>query len=302
MDEKKREVNAYDVGLLENKRGPLISIIVPVYNVRAYIAECVESLLHQTYTNLEILLVDDGSTDGSGKVCDEYIHRDGRVRVIHQKNRGLSGARNKGLDNANGSYIAFVDSDDMVLPDYVEVLYGLIKKYGADIAACAYVKGTTRELQDYTTRAVKVNVAREVCMSSEEMLRQWHGKYKKCETIACNKLYERNVWNGKIRQRFPEGRKHEDVLISHIIVQSVERIVITTRNLYLYRVREGSIVEQTAYSREGIRQNLCAQRERMEFFREHRYWRAYCNLMAGYLLHVGWFGWKRFGRHFKIRK
>ena len=298
MDEKHRQDKSYIIEPSEDIANPLISVIVPVYNVQAYIAECIESLIHQTYSNLEIILVDDGSTDGSDVVCDEYMHRDSRVRVIHQENRGLSGARNTGLDNVNGGYLAFVDSDDLVLPDYMEVLYGLIKKYGADIAACAYVKGTARELQDYKDRVMKEDTAREVCMSSEKMLRQWHGKYKKWETIACNKLYDQKVWNGKIIQRFPEGRKHEDVLTSHIIVQSAEKVVLTTRYLYLYRVREGSIVGQIADSKEGIRQNLRAQRERMAFFRKQGYWRAYCNLVIGYLLHVVWFGWKRIEKHF----
>ncbi len=297
MDGKQIENESRNVESSEDKRNPLISVIVPVYNVRAYIAECVESLIHQTYTNLEIILVDDGSADGSEKVCDEYMRKDSRVRVIHQENRGLSGARNTGLDNANGRYVAFVDSDDLVLPDYMEILYGLIKKYSADIAACAYMKGTTRELQDYKGRAMRKDSAIEVCMTSEEMLRQWHGRYRQQETVAWNKLYIRDVWNGKNIKRFPEGRRHEDVLTSHLIVQSVKKVVLTPQCLYLYRVREGSIVVQAADSKEGIRQNLCAQKERMEFFRKQGYWRAYCNLMAGYLLHVGWFGWKRIGSH-----
>ena len=172
------------MNMLQNERiheteMPLISIIVPVYQVRDYVGECVESIRQQTYTNLEILLVDDGSTDGSGEMCDEYARTDERIRVIHQENRGQAGARNTGLDNVQGEYIAFVDSDDLVLPDYIEVLYMLLTKHAADLAACAYVKGTTEELAVARTVSGKQESSgdvEELCISSEKMLRQWHGE------------------------------------------------------------------------------------------------------------------------------
>ncbi len=296
------------MNMLQNERiheteMPLISIIVPVYQVRDYVGGCVESIRQQTYTNLEILLVDDGSTDGSGEMCDEYARTDERIRVIHQENRGQAGARNTGLDNVQGEYIAFVDSDDLVLPDYIEVLYMLLTKHAADLAACAYVKGTTEELLTVRAgRAIREKTTnssggREICMSSDRMLRQWHGKYKMQETVVWNKLYHRDVWNGKRRMRFPEGRSLEDVLVSHLIIERVGRIALTTQALYLYRVRDGSITVQTKYDREKIRRNLEAQRERMAFFRERRYWRAYFNLLVGYLLHWGWFVWWAVRKH-----
>mgnify|MGYP002511105663 CR=1 FL=1 len=342
---------------------PLISVIVPVYQVSKYIRECVDSLLCQTYRRLEIILVDDGSTDGSGEICDSYAKEDDRIRVIHQENRGLSAARNTGLDYASGEYVAFVDSDDYVEPAYIEELYRLIVEYRADIAACMFVRvGETEESQktqdrrnraaggrrSYFAHKVKQSMemtditgvgreqtaktaepkagtnkmegleTREICLSSEQMLRRWHGRYKKWETVAWNKLYHKSVFgwctedeagrtgesregewsdrkaqNGKIR--FPEGRKHEDVLTSHRIVGNAKRIVLTTQVFYLYRVREGNITSKMA-SKEGRRQNLSAQKERMRFFRERGYWRAYLNLLRGYLLHLGWFGWMRVRR------
>ena len=277
----------------EGQTHPVVSIIVPVYNVKSYVGECVESLCRQTYTNLEILLVDDGSTDGSGEVCDEYAGRDERIRVIHQANRGLSGARNMGLDDARGEYIAFVDSDDLVSTNYVETLYELLMKYEADIAACAYVKGTTEQLTDIREKVLSLDNVKEICMPSVKLLKQWHGKYKQQETVAWNKLYCREVWNGRKKIRFPESRNHEDVLISHLVVQGAKTIVLTTEILYFYRIRKGSITLQTEYDREKVWQNLRAQRERMEFFRAHRYWRAYFNLLKGYVLHVLWFWWRR---------
>lgn len=285
--------------MVEDKQ-PLISMIVPVYQVKDYVGECVESIMAQIYTNLEILLVDDGSTDGSGEICDEYACRDSRIRVIHQENQGLSAARNVGLDQAAGEYVAFVDSDDAVLPDFIETLYDLMGRYQADIAACAYMRGEMEEHKRLKPERVGYRIdtdrrVKEVCMTSEQMLRQWHGKYKKWETIACNKLYRKQILSGSDRNgkiRFPIGRRHEDVLTSHLIVANASRIVLTTRKLYLYRTREGSITTQTMTA-ERRRENLHAQRERMAFFKGKRYLRVYLNLLAGYALHVGWFAWMR---------
>ena len=109
---------------------PLISIIVPVYNVEAYLAKCVDSILAQTYTNLEIILVNDGSSDGCGRICDEYAKQDKRIKVIHKQNGGLSDARNVAIDVATGEFITFIDSDDYVTDDYIMTLYSLIEKYG----------------------------------------------------------------------------------------------------------------------------------------------------------------------------
>lgn len=283
-------------GTTKVQKMPLISIIVPVYQVKEYIDECVESLLAQTYSNLEILLVDDGSSDGSGEMCDTYAAKDARVRAVHQENQGLSAARNAGLDLAEGEYVAFVDSDDRVSSVYIEELYKLIVKYHADIAACAFEKEKTEEKVLCSSETVNDNNVMEMCMSSEQMLRQWHGKYKKWETIACNKLYHRSILeeNGRgAAIRFPVGRRHEDVLISHLIVDNANRIVLTTQKLYMYRTRPGSCTTQILITAENRKQNLRAQKERMAFFRERRYWRAYLNLLVGYVLHLGWFAWKR---------
>lgn len=285
-------------GTIKVQKMPLISIIVPVYQVKEYIDECVESLLTQTYSNLEILLVDDGSTDGSGEMCDTYAAKDARVRAIHQENQGLSAARNAGLDLATGEFVAFVDSDDAVLPSYIEMLYGLIRKYHVDIAACAYIKCNTGETERFKSESINAVSVRNLCMSTNQMLRQWHGRYKKWETVAWNKLYCRSVFEGNSRRdriRFPEGRRHEDVLTSHLIIYNAQQVALTTQVLYLYRVRSGSIVAGMT-TEENRKENLRAQRERMAFFKERGYWRAYSNLLFGYVLHLGWFGWKRLKR------
>ena len=117
---------------------PLISIIVPVYDVEPYLRKCIDSILIQSYRDLEIILVDDGSPDNCGAICDEYAEKDKRIKVIHKKNGGLSDARNAGLDIATGEYIGFVDSDDWVMPDMYEYLYKAVKEYDADMSVCGY--------------------------------------------------------------------------------------------------------------------------------------------------------------------
>jgi len=116
----------------------LISVIIPVYNVEPYLKKCLDSVVTQTYKEIEIILVDDGSTDGSGPICDEYAAQDKRIRVIHKRNGGLSDARNVGLDRCSGRYVTFIDSDDYVASDYVERLYRILVEYNADIAVCDY--------------------------------------------------------------------------------------------------------------------------------------------------------------------
>lgn len=123
---------------MQNNQAPLITVVVPIYKVEEYLDECVQSILNQTYHNLEIFLVDDGSPDRCGEMCDTYAEKDSRVKVIHQKNRGLSGARNSAIDIATGEYITFVDSDDYLKEDMIETLYQEVLQYNAEIATAAY--------------------------------------------------------------------------------------------------------------------------------------------------------------------
>lgn len=282
---------------VNNNGNSLISIIVPVYQVYPYLNGCMESLIHQTYINLEIILVDDGSTDGSELICDEYMGKDSRVHVIHQENKGIANVRNIGLEYASGEYIAFVDSDDCVAPTYIEELYGLIQKYHADISMCAYKKYLVRDGRlgnpeniDYADHDIK-----EICMSSEQMLRRWHGRYKNYETVVWNKLYDRKVIycdTNINRIRFPEGKIYEDVLVSHLIIQNAQRIVLTTKCLYLYHIRKGSITN-SIYAKENMEKNINAQKERLLFFRKKHYLKAYLSLYIVYVLHCMRFGMMR---------
>lgn len=265
------------------KETALISVIVPVYQVADYLEECVDSLLGQTYKNTEIILVDDGSTDGSERLCDAYAEKDKRVRVVHQENGGLSCARNSGLRLAEGAYIAFVDSDDAVEEVFLETLYRLLENYQADIAACSFYKGEKGK-ENRSERG------REYSIASEKMLQEWHGRRKKLETVVWNKLYKRSVFGeGAERIMFPEGRIHEDTYVSHLYVSRAKRIAVTTRKLYFYRVRKESITGKQL-TEEAVRQDLEAQLARLSFFREHGYKRSAGRLLAGFWLHRGMYG------------
>ncbi|MBQ3163642.1 MAG: glycosyltransferase [Lachnospiraceae bacterium] len=256
----------------------LVSVIVPVYQVREYLMECVQSIQEQTYTELEIILVDDGSTDGSEEICDKCVINDKRISVIHQKNQGLSVARNNGLRHAKGRLIAFVDADDVVDERYIEVLYEILAKYEADIAVCDYVRFRTGE--GYYTHRKKG----ELLISSQTMLRQWHGTRKRVETVAWNKLYRREV----LRTPFPEGKLHEDIYTSHLFIENAKRIAITKQQLYYYRLRKNSITNKKTDA-EVIAQDLEAQRSRMQYFREKKLWGSYIRLLIGHMAHRVWY-------------
>ncbi len=142
-----------------------ISVIIPVYNVENDIRFCLDSVLNQTYKNLQIILVDDGSTDSSGDICDEYKNKDSRIQVIHKQNGGLSDARNKGLEIADGDYIAFLDSDDYIYKTFYEELYNLITKYDADISECNFLR-----INDYNETAHKLFENKNLEVTNEEIV------------------------------------------------------------------------------------------------------------------------------------
>lgn len=210
-----------------------ISVIVPVYNVEKYLARCVDSILAQTYENLEVILVDDGATDRSGLICDEFASKDSRVKVIHKKNGGLSSARNAGLETAAGEYIAFVDSDDWIEPDAYAHMMQLMKKHQVKLVCGGRydVSGKTGE------RTVGLCPKREEVISGEELAGRiflWDG----CDSSACDKLYHRSLLE---HFRYPEGKVCEDVPVTYKIVLQAERVAMSDRPFYNYYHRAGSI-------------------------------------------------------------
>lgn len=246
----------------------LISVIVPVYNCERYLERCIESIIKQTYKNIEIILVNDGSTDNSGKICDLYAQKDSRVIVIHKENSGLPGARNVSIASARGKYIAFVDQDDFVKEDFVEILYDLVEANQADIAICAYDRGKANEFP-VSHNKTEVRVEN---YTAEEMLKNWHGKYKHQETVAWNKLYRKEVFD-KYNICYPDGWCcGEDVYTTHQIVAKATKIVITNEVLYYY-FNNGSGIMSTI-SEEKVRVNVMAQKQRLQFFGENGYQEA----------------------------
>lgn len=213
--------------------GKRLSVIVPVYNVAAYLSRCVDSLLEQQDVELEILLVDDGSTDASGSICDGYAARDSRVRVIHKENGGLSSARNAGLDAAEGEYLTFVDSDDYVEPDSYGPMLALAERWGARLVCGGRydVDGNTGE------KTVGLCPEKTQRISGEELAGRiflWDG----CDSSACDKLYHRSLFD---TIRYPEGRVCEDVPVTYRLVLKAEWVVLWNRPYYHYYHRPGSI-------------------------------------------------------------
>lgn len=242
---------------------PLISIIVPVYNVEAYLGRCVESLRRQTYERLEIILVDDGSLDGCPGLCDAYAREDGRIRVIHQANAGLSGARNAGIEAAKGDYFAFVDSDDYVAEDFIRVLYELVRETGCAMSQCcyAYVQGEALRPREDQERDVRI-------YRDQDLMWQLYGPEEEatCFVVAWNKLYRRDLFRGI---RYPPGRIHEDEATTYRLFHEGKALAVTKCALYGYFTENtGSIT--ASFSGKRL-QWLTAHEERIRFFLENGY-------------------------------
>lgn len=209
---------------------PEISIIVPVYKVEQYINKCVDSILGQTYRDFEVILVDDGSPDGSGRLCDEYAKEDSRVRVIHKPNGGLSDARNAGIDVARGHYIGFVDGDDYIAADMYQVLHEAIVKANAQLAICGiYDVYGDEPLKKKPNFYEELNREQATKLILEGNIISVH---------AVNKLYERQIFQ---TLRYPVGKYHEDSYIILDVLSQCSRIAVDSRQRYYYVHREGSI-------------------------------------------------------------
>ncbi len=213
----------------------LVSVIVPVYNVEKYLEKCLHSICEQTYENLEIILSDDGSTDGSGRICDQYACTDSRIRVIHKENGGLSDARNAGIDVASGKYFMFVDSDDTIAHDTVEkLLFAAIENH-CEIAVCNMVRiyedGTTETFYHPTDRVIVLK------------------KQQRFETLqqpsVCNKLFLAELFKDT---RFPKGKFYEDTFVYHVLAYKANQIVLTGNNDYYYLSRKDSILGTPRYT------------------------------------------------------
>ena len=212
----------------------LITIIVPVYNVELYLKQFLESLFEQTYNNLEIILIDDGSTDSSGIICDEYSRVDDRLVVFHQNNMGQAAARNKGIEVSNGKYIAFVDADDILDKKYIQKLYELIIEYNADISMCLCRKFGEKLIVSKSHSAY--NDSSIVEFSREEALENLLYRREINNSPWCKLLKREMIGNVK----FPVNIGYEDLAVVYKFINNANRIVLVRDKLYFYRQRIGS--------------------------------------------------------------
>lgn len=241
----------------------VISVIVPVYNVEAYLARCIDSILAQTYSRFELILVDDGSTDDSGDICDRYAKMDSRVIVIHQKNMG-SCSRNTGINfclkYSQTQWIAFIDSDDRIHPKYLELLYQTAVDFGCSISACDYlrVSDTVDFAEAEDTKVVKLSPEDMYCTKIISFITVWGKLY--------SKEYFKNI-------RFPDERYYDDEFVSYKILFESDKIAFIQSGLYMYYYNANSIVTSGWHS-DRIRK-LKAISEQMEYFKQHGYRKAY---------------------------
>ena len=239
---------------------PEITVVVPVYNVQAYLPKCIDSLLAQTFGEIEIILVDDGSTDASGAVCDSYAGRDSRIRVVHQRNAGVSGARNAGIRLARGRYLGFVDSDDWVDRDFCRTLYRGATDYGADISICSYY-----EVGEQGMRCgASGDGGDTVVYDRREALRLLY-EDSLIRSYFWDKLFKRELFDGVL---FPEDHTvFEDMAIMYKLFYRANRIVQQNVPLYYYLLRTGSILH-SGFDPQAEYRFFLVIRERVLFLRD----------------------------------
>lgn len=215
---------------------PLISVIVPCYNVEKYLPQCVDSIMGQTYRNLEIILVDDGSPDRCGEICDEYAATDSRIRVIHKPNGGLADARNVAIDIAKGCFLSFVDSDDFISPFYIEGLYQIMEETDSDISACSYIKVEEGRMSELSTIAERKHSY--VVWTRDSAIREMFYQ-KSIEPTAWGKLFRREVFEGV---RYPKGKLYEDWGCIFDLLVNCRSVAYTRNQWYCYLLRKNSIL------------------------------------------------------------
>ena len=208
----------------------LVSVIIPIYNVEKYLNKCIESVVNQTYKNLEIILIDDESPDSCPEKCDEWSKKDARIKVIHKKNGGLSAARNDGMRLATGKYIGFVDSDDIISPHMIEDLMNLIVDNSSDIVCCDFSKFFEGMKVEYTRYSTMQSI------NQQEALRLLLSE--KITNHLCNKLFKRELFENI---EFPVGRKYEDIGVMYKLILVSNKIVICNGKYYGYTIRNTSI-------------------------------------------------------------
>ena len=246
----------------DKKHDDLVSIIVPIYNVAQYLERCISSLLNQSYSKIEIILVDDGSTDSCPDICENFKSIDTRINVIHKKNGGLSDARNVGIKHANGEWYVFVDSDDCVAPNFVEVLYNLVSEYECEIAGCSFSRFSEKIPETPIFDSEKISI-----YSGLEMLNRIYSSNHQTyleSTVAWNKIYSKNLFDNT---EYPKGKIHEDEATTYKLYYLSEKVAWIDCGLYYYFQNQSGIMG-TKFSVKRL-DYLDALYERYLFFKEH---------------------------------
>lgn len=269
-----------------------VSIIVPVYNVERYLRRCVDSILTQKFRDYEVILVNDGSTDGGGMICDEYALQHSNVRVIHKPNGGLSSARNAGLEAADGEYIAFVDSDDYIHPEMIGTLYELARVHSSDVVMCHY-KRTSEEQASYELNAAAAEISHYTNRQAIDELLRVDEDHQSGKTnglhwvLAWNKLYKRQLFDGL---RYKDGVLFEDVHIIHRLLYKCRKITYLPQPLYYYYQRPESIVNSAFTMRKADK--VYALEDRLIFLRSAGETQLYRRALKTYLEVFYWYYYK----------
>ena len=277
----------------------MISVIVPVYGVEKYLERCVGSILSQTFQDFELILIDDGSPDRCGEMCDRYAGQDARIRVVHQENRGLSGARNTGLGLAAGEYITYIDSDDRIEPKYLEVLYNNAVEFQAKVSVCAYGlewehksrQGQNKQNESRQNKNQGEEVFHTVVYTGRQAAEKIVKESARAMITAWGKLYHRDL---KPLLVYPEGKTHEDEFVTYRVFYEAGRVAVSNQPLYRYLQRGGSIMNDGF--REKRLDKIRALREAVTFFRDNNDWELERYARTRYLtnLQIAWYRTAKF--------
>lgn len=252
----------------------LVTIVIPVYNMEKYLSKCIESVINQSYDNIEIIVINDGSTDSSGDIIKQYAINDNRIKVITTDNNGLSAARNRGITQGHGEYIAFIDSDDYVSKDYIKVLLETCKEYNASISQCYYYNIDYRCFEDVFE---DVDIETEVKVyGGREMVLNLYNHMMLPSTFTWTKLYKKDLFNvgedtldvlDENNIAFPQGRIYEDDYVSYRLFHKAMKIAVVNKKLYAYRKTPGSITNGV-FTEKGLDLMLSLE-ARMRYYRVH---------------------------------
>ncbi len=259
----------------------LVSIIVPIFKAEKFLPKCLDSILAQSYQNLEIVLVDDGSPDNCPKICDEYAKKDARIKVIHKQNSGVANTRNVGLDNATGDFFAFVDSDDWIEPNYVQTMLDKQKQYDCDFVCCSVMDVAEKD----GSKNPNIPVNEDEVLCGKDIIAQYYAKYCTILTVPWNKLYKRQIFDNL---RYPKDRMYyDDTAIILQLLAVTKKIVIIKDVLYNYFKRDNSLMS-SKISKQNVTDIILNFQDRVEFLLQNKLNEFVSEEIARRFCDMGW--------------